>query len=52
MAGRTQTMSLAIYLGFERDVGVALALSVLLLLVCTLLLLAIRRLECNALERG
>jgi molybdate transport system permease protein len=52
MAGRTQTMPLAIYLGFERDVGVALALSVLLLLVSTLLLLAIRRLERNALERG
>ncbi|MCX6070138.1 MAG: ABC transporter permease subunit [Chloroflexi bacterium] len=52
MAGRTQTMPLAIYLGFERDVGVALALSVLLLLVSTLLLLAIRSLERNALERG
>jgi molybdate transport system permease protein len=52
MAGRTQTMPLAIYLGFERDVGVALALSVLLLLVSALLLLALRRLERNALERG
>jgi molybdate transport system permease protein len=52
MAGRTQTMPLAIYLGFERNVGVALALSVLLLLVSALLLLAIRRLERSALERG
>lgn len=45
-------MPLAIYLGFERAVGVALALSVLLLLVSTLLYLAIRRLERNALERA
>jgi ABC-type sulfate transport system permease component len=45
-------MPLAIYLGFERDVGVALALSVLLLLVSMLLLLAIRSLERNALARG
>jgi len=52
MAGRTQTMPLAIYLGFERDVGVALALSVLLLLVSALLLLALRRLERNALDRS
>jgi molybdate transport system permease protein len=51
MAGRTQTMPLAIYLGFERDVGVALALSVLLLLVSALLLVALRRLERNALEQ-
>jgi molybdate transport system permease protein len=51
MAGRTQTMPLAIYLGFERDVGVALALSVLLLLVSALLLLTIRRLERNALAQ-
>jgi molybdate transport system permease protein len=49
LAGRTQTMPLAIYLGFERDVGVALALSVLLLLVSSLLLLALRRLERSAL---
>lgn len=31
--GRTQTMPLAIYLGFELDLGVALALSVLLLVI-------------------
>jgi molybdate transport system permease protein len=51
LPGRTQTMPLAIYLGFERDVGVALALSVLLLLVSTLLLTALRRLEREALNR-
>jgi molybdate transport system permease protein len=45
MPGRTQTMPLAIYLGFERDVGVALSLSVLLLLVSSVLLVALRRLE-------
>ena len=45
MAGKTQTMPLAIYLGFERDVGVALALSVLLLFVSGILLVALRRLE-------
>ena len=45
MAGRTQTMPLAIYLGFERDVGVALALSVLLLFASSVLLLGLRRLE-------
>jgi molybdate transport system permease protein len=45
MPGRTQTMPLAIYLGFEREVGVALALSVVLLLVSGILLLALRRLE-------
>ncbi len=49
IVGCTQTMPLAIYPGFERDVGVALALSVLLLLVSALLLLALRRLERNAL---
>ena len=45
MQGRTQTMPLAIYLGFERDVGVALALSVILLGVSALLLFALRRFE-------
>jgi molybdate transport system permease protein len=45
MPGRTQTMPLAIYLGFERDVGVALALSVILLGVSALLLFALRRFE-------
>jgi molybdate transport system permease protein len=45
MPGRTQTMPLAIYLGFERDVGVALALSVILLGVSAVLLFALRRFE-------
>jgi molybdate transport system permease protein len=45
MPGKTQTMPLAIYLGFERDVGVALSLSVVLLFTSSLLLIALRRLE-------
>jgi molybdate transport system permease protein len=45
MPGRTQTMPLAIYLGLERDVGAALALSVILLGVSALLLFALRRFE-------
>jgi molybdate transport system permease protein len=45
MPGRTQTMPLAIYLGFEVDVGVALALSVILLGVSAILLFALRRFE-------
>lgn len=45
LLGRTQTMPLAIYLGFERDVGIALALSVILMLVSGVLLVALRRLE-------
>ncbi len=51
MIGRTQSMPLAIHLGFDRDVGVGLVLSVILLLVSTLLLPAIRCLERNALVR-
>ncbi len=45
LVGRTQTMPLAIYLGLERDLGVALVLSALLLVVSLLLLAALRRLE-------
>jgi molybdate transport system permease protein len=45
LEGRTQTMPLAIYLGFERGLGVAVALSVLLVLVSVLLLEVVRRLE-------
>jgi len=45
MPGRTQTMPLAIYLGFESNVGVALALSVILLGVSAVLLFALRRFE-------
>ncbi len=45
LEGRTQTMPLAIYLGLERNLGVALALSALLLIVSVLLLAVLRRLE-------
>ncbi len=45
LEGITQTMPMAIYLGFERSLGVAIALSVLLVAVSTVLLLATRRLE-------
>ena len=45
MPGRTQTMPLAIYLGLERDIDVALALSVILLGVSAILLFALRRFE-------
>jgi molybdate transport system permease protein len=48
LIGKTQTMSLAIYLGFEQSLGVAIALSVLLLLVSLLFLGIIRRLETRA----
>ena len=45
LEGVTQTMPMAIYLGFERNLGVALALSVVLVLVSVLLLSITRRLE-------
>lgn len=45
LEGVTQTMPMAIYLGFERSLGVAIALSILLVAVSTILLLATRRLE-------
>ena len=45
LVGRTQTMPLAIYLGFERDLDVAVALSVLLVMVSVVLLALLRRLE-------
>ena len=45
LEGVTQTMPMAIYLGFERNIGVALSLSVVLITVSTLLLLITRRLE-------
>ncbi len=44
LPGRTQTMPLAIYLGFESDLGVALALSAVLLVVSAILLAVLRRL--------
>ena len=45
LEGRTQTMPMAIYLGLERGLGVALALSVLLVGVSVVLLGMLRRLE-------
>ncbi len=45
LEGVTQTMPMSIYLGFERNIGVALSLSVVLITVSTLLLLLTRRLE-------
>jgi molybdate transport system permease protein len=45
LEGRTQTMPLAIYLGLERGLGVALALSVMLVAVSLVLLTVLRRLE-------
>lgn len=45
LEGVTQTMPMAIYLGFERNLGVALALSTVLVFVSFFLLLITRRLE-------
>jgi molybdate transport system permease protein len=45
LEGKTQTMPLAIYLGFERGLGVAVALSVMLVVVSIILLGIMRRLE-------
>ena len=45
LVGKTQTMPLAIYLGLERSLGVALALSVLLVMVSVVLLGAMRKLD-------
>lgn len=45
LEGVTQTMPMAIYLGFERSLGVAIALSVMLVGVSTILLLLTRRLD-------
>ncbi len=45
LEGVTQTMPLAIYLGFERSLGVAIALSVMLVGVSVVLLLLTRKLE-------
>lgn len=47
LMGRTQTMPLAIYVGLESDRGVAVALSLVLLLVSGLLLALLRTLERN-----
>jgi molybdate transport system permease protein len=40
--GRTQTMPLAVYLGLERDLNIATALGVLLLLLSFLVLFLLR----------
>jgi molybdate transport system permease protein len=45
LEGVTQTMPMAIYLGFERNLGIALALSVVLVIVSVLLLMFTKRLE-------
>ena len=45
LEGVTQTMPMAIYLGFERNLGMALALSVVLILVSVMLLMIIKNLE-------
>ena len=47
LAGVTQTMPMAIYLGFESALGIALALSVTLVIVSALLLGLTRKLERN-----
>lgn len=45
LEGVTQTMPMAIYLGFERNLGIALALSVVLVIVSVFLLMFTKRLE-------
>ncbi len=45
LEGVTQTMPMAIYLGFERNLGTALALSVMLILVSVFLLMITKTLE-------
>ncbi len=45
LEGVTQTMPLAIYLGFERSLGVAVALSVMLVFISVLLLALVRKLD-------
>jgi molybdate transport system permease protein len=45
LEGKTQTMPLAIYVGFEQGLGIALVLSALLLAVSFVLLILLRHLE-------
>jgi molybdate transport system permease protein len=45
LEGKTQTMPLAIYVGFEQGLGIALVLSVILLAVSLVLLTLLRRME-------
>ena len=50
LEGVTQTMPLAIYLGFERDLDVAVVLSVVLVLVSIVLLGVMRKLDGNQID--
>lgn len=50
LEGVTQTMPMAIYLGFERNLGIALALSVVLVIVSIFLLMFTKRLENHGLD--
>jgi molybdate transport system permease protein len=50
--GRTQTMPLAIYLGFELDLNVALTLSVILILVSFLTLILVKNFLKNHIDSG
>jgi molybdate transport system permease protein len=50
LQGVTQTMPLAIYLGFERDLNVAVVLSVMLVIVSLILLWIMRKLDQNQLK--
>jgi molybdate transport system permease protein len=45
LVGKTQTMPLAIYMGFEQSLGVAVVLSVLLVVVSLAFLVLLRRVE-------
>ena len=45
LEGKTQTMPLAIYIGFEENIHIALVLSVMLLAVSVVLLALLRKLE-------
>ncbi len=45
LEGVTQTMPMAIYLGFERNLGIALALSLVLIIASTFLLILTKKLE-------
>lgn len=48
LPGRTQTMPLAIFIGFQQDLGVALALASILLIVSGLVLAVLRKVESEA----
>jgi molybdate transport system permease protein len=48
LPGRTQTMPLAIFIGFQQDLGVALALASILLVISGLVLAVLRKIESEA----